>query len=265
MLALSDEMIHANLTTHLESLRYAQLIQKSLLPKRRHFNRLVADHFVFYQPLHFVSGDFYWIGEKEGKCYIAVGDCTGHGVPGAMLSVLCRSILDYSIMTKGITRTDKALREMDKKFIESFYSIREESFNNDWVDIALVCIDRPKGKIHFSSANRKVLHVGESGVNLVEGSSYPIGGWQLERQRHFESVSFDYTPGDAIYLGSDGYQDQIGGSKTKKFSSKQLHQLLSDHFHLPMKEQRSILQSTYLNWKGKEDQIDDICVLGIRL
>jgi serine phosphatase RsbU (regulator of sigma subunit) len=265
MLALNEEIINANLTTHLESLRYAQLIQNSLLPKRRHFNRHVTDHFVFYKPLHFVSGDFYWIGEKEGKIYIAVGDCTGHGVPGAMLSVLCRSILDYSIMTKGISRTDKALREMDKKFIESFYNIKEEEYNNDWVDIALICIDRSKGVIHFSSANRKLLHVGLNGSNLLTGSPYPIGGWQLERQRRFESVSFPFQSGDAIYMGSDGYQDQIGGQNAKKFSSKQLHNLLIENYNLPMKQQRSLLQNNFVNWKGKDDQIDDVCLLGIRL
>lgn len=265
MLALTEETINTNLTTHLESLRYAQIIQTSLLPKRRHFNRLVTDHFVFYRPLHFVSGDFYWIVEKEGKVYIAVGDCTGHGVPGAMLSVLCRSILDYSIMTKGITRTDKALREMDKKFIESFYNIREEEFNNDWVDIALICIDHKKEMIYFSSANRKVLHVGKNGGTLFAGSPYPIGGWQVERQRRFESVSFPFQPGDAIYLGSDGYQDQIGGDNSKKFSSKKLHSLLAENYQLSMRQQKLLIQSNFVNWKGKEDQIDDVCLIGIRL
>lgn len=262
---MKEEFVSANLTTHFESLRYAQLIQNGLLPKRRHFNRLVKDHFVFYKPLHFVSGDFYWIGEKENRIYIAVGDCTGHGVPGAMLSVLCRSILDYSIMTKGITRTDRILREMDKKFIESFYNIREEDYNNDWVDIALICIDYQKMKIHFSSANRKALHVGTEGACLLKGSSYPIGGWQVEKQRRFQSETICFQSGDAIYIGSDGFQDQIGGQKTKKFSSKRLHELIMEIYNSPMKDQRSVIKATFENWKGNEDQVDDVCLLGIRL
>jgi serine phosphatase RsbU (regulator of sigma subunit) len=108
----------ANLTNHIESLKYAGIIQRGLLPKKRHFNRHVTDHFVFFKPLNFVSGDFYWIGGKDGLIFAAVGDCTGHGVPGAMLSILARNILEYSIMTKSILSTDKILREMDRKFLE---------------------------------------------------------------------------------------------------------------------------------------------------
>lgn len=262
---VSVNISEANLTNHIESLKYASIIQRGLLPKKRHFNRHVSDHFVFFKPLNFVSGDFYWIGGRGDLVFAAVGDCTGHGVPGAMLSILARNILEYSIMNKSIFSTDRILRELDKKFIESFFHVREEEYNNDWVDIALICIDKKRSTIEFSSANRKILHVGREGAVVHAGSSYPIGGWQIETNRKFERVIIPFEPGDALYMGSDGYQDQIGGERLKKFSSRQLHELLHENYHLPMNKQKMVLVKTLSKWQGKEEQIDDICLMGIRL
>lgn len=255
----------SNLTTHIESLRYARLIQQGLLPKKRHFNRLFNDHFVIYKPLNYVSGDFYWVGGKGDLSYLAVGDCTGHGVPGAMLSVLARSILEYSIMNKGLTKTHKILHELDKKFIESFSGINGEFYNNDWVDLALVCIDKKNKKIYFSSAKRKMLFIDKNEARLIDGEPFPIGGWQMEEKRNFKSTVLDFSEGDTIYLGSDGYQDQIGGDKMKKFSSRRLHDLLGEVHELKMSEQKNLLLTTFTSWKAMNDQVDDICIVGIRL
>jgi serine phosphatase RsbU (regulator of sigma subunit) len=265
MLDTSVFATQSNLSTYIESLNYARLIQQGLLPKKRHFDRMFSEYFVIYEPLNLVSGDFYWIGKKEHLSYVVVGDCTGHGVPGAMLSVLARSILEYSIMTKGLVKTHKILQEVDKKFIESFSGNGTELFNNDWIDMALVCIDRNKNKMYFSSAKRKMLHVSEDSCQLIAGDSFPIGGWQLEANRKFKTLELEYKPGDCIYLGSDGFQDQIGGERMKKFSSKQLHNLLYENAQTNMKAQKKLLTSTFNQWKGEADQIDDICLLGIRL
>lgn len=266
MLAELKKPQDADLTTYIESLKYAEIIQRGLLPKKRHFDRLVDDYFVLYQPLNILSGDFYWIGKKDHLTFIAVGDCTGHGVPGALLSVLASSILEYSIMNKGLNKTNKILKEVDKKFIESFSGVKEESYNNDWVDIALICVDRNENKLYFSSANRKICIVKRDKTMLIlEGSSYPIGGWQVEKERKFESRSFVFQKGDAIYIGSDGFQDQIGGPKNKKYSSKRLHSFLNELSELKMDEQKSILENEMKDWKGVNEQIDDICIVGIRL
>lgn len=265
MVVETENVNTTNLSTYIESLRYARLIQLGLLPKRRHFNRLFEDHFVIYKPLNIVSGDFYWIGSKNHLTYIAVGDCTGHGVPGAMLSVLTRSILEYSIMNKGLVKTHKILREVDKKFIESFSGIKNELFNNDWVDIALVCIDRQENKLYFSSANRKLLLVSNNKSQLVYGNSYPIGGWQIEEQRNFTTTVLNFSSGDAFYLGSDGFQDQIGGERSKKYSSKKLHERLAENASLDMNKQKKLLTRELESWIGEEEQVDDICLLGIRL
>ncbi len=256
----------ADLTTYIESLKYAEIIQRGMLPKKRHFNRIFEDYFVVYKPLNILSGDFYWVGKKEHLTFIAVGDCTGHGVPGALLSVLASSILEYSVMNKGINKTNKILQEVDKKFIESFSSVKEDFFNNDWVDIALVCIDWHENKLYFSSANRKICIVSkDKSAHILEGSHYPIGGWQVEKNRKFESSSFNFQKGDILYMGSDGFQDQIGGPKSKKFSSKRLHAFFKEINEDSFDKQKGKLERELKNWQGTNDQVDDICILGVRL
>jgi sigma-B regulation protein RsbU (phosphoserine phosphatase) len=249
-----------------EGLRYAEIIQQALLPKERHFKRIFKDSFVFYQPQNYVSGDFYWIGQKDNLKYIAVGDCTGHGISAALLSVLAGNILEYVVMNKGIKKTNKILIELDNKFIESFSHVNDDSFNNDWVDISLCCIDEVSRKIYFSSANRKMFHISKEGKSvLLKGSSYPIGGWQIEKDRSFKATSISYQPGDRIYLGSDGMQDQIGGPKNKKYKSSNLHDFLVKIFHLEMSQQLSLIQEEFVLWKADNPQQDDICIVGIQL
>lgn len=255
----------ANLSTHIESLKYARIIQQGLLPKPRHFDRLFTDHFVLYEPLQYVSGDFYWVAQKGNLTYIAVGDCTGHGVPGAMLSVLASNIIEYSILNKGILKTNRILDEVDKKFVESFSGTEEGDYNNDWFDVGLVCINHKTKQIYYSAANRKVLHCGKKGFELYRGDKFPIGGWQYHEQREFSSVIFDYEEGDRIYLGSDGFQDQPGGVLGKKYSSKRLHEFLAGISHLPGHVQKNILEEELRLWKGAHDQVDDICLVGVQL
>jgi len=169
-------------------------------------------------------------------------------------------------MNKDLSKTNKILQEVDKKFIERFSGAKEEFFNNDWVDIALVCIDNKENKLYFSSANRKLCIVdSENQAQLLVGSPYPIGGWQVEKERKFESCSFSFKKGDCMYLGSDGFQDQINRPKNKKFSSKRLHKLLSDLKGFALEEQYTHLENQLKDWKGANDQIDDICIVGIRL
>lgn len=249
-----------------DGLRYAEMIQQALLPKERHFKRIFKDSFVFYRPQNHVSGDFYWIGQKDNLKYIAVGDCTGHGISAALLSVLAANILEYVVMNKGIKKTNKILMSLDSKFIESFSNSGEEEFNNDWVDISLCCIDEPNKKIYFSSANRKMLHISKDGKSKVlKGSSYPIGGWQIEKDRNFKSNMFSYEEGDLIYLGSDGMQDQIGGPKNKKYKSSHLHEFLSKIYEYDMIQQSILMQEEFESWKADNPQQDDVCILGVKL
>lgn len=259
-------MVSEEFTDIKDGLRYAEIIQQALLPKERHFKRIFKDSFVFYRPQNHVSGDFYWIGQKDNLKYIAVGDCTGHGISAALLSVLAGNILEYVIMNKGIKKTNRILMELDNKFIESFSNVNDDNFNNDWVDISLCCIDEAHQKIYFSSANRKMLHISKDGkATLLKGSSYPIGGWQIEKERNFKATTIPFESGDQIYLGSDGMQDQIGGPKNKKYKSTNLHDFLKSIFVNDMNDQMRLIQEEFESWKMHYPQQDDVCIVGIRL
>ena len=247
------------------SLNYAKIIQKGVLPKDRHFNRFFSDAFVYYQPQSYISGDFYWVGEHKNLKIFAVGDCTGHGVPGALLTMLAQSFLNYIVLGKKIIHPTSILKEFDKKFIETFMGDNEDIFHNDWIDIALCCYDESEKKIYFSGAKRKLLHVSKYNAIIYNGNNYPIGGWQLELNRSFNHHEFNVSEGDMIYIGSDGFQDQIGGEKNKKFGSKQLHELLSSIIEMPCELQLKQLKTTFNKWKTTTEQLDDICLMGIRI
>lgn len=247
------------------SLRYAQIIQSGVLPKSRHFNRLFEDFLILYKPQSYVSGDFYWIGEVGRIVLFAVGDCTGHGVPGAMLTMLAQSFLNHIILGKQLTNTSLILKEFDKKFIETFQDENDNFYANDWIDIALCGYDKDTFELEFSGAKRKILVVNKHESRIIKGSNYPLGGWQIEKNRDFEAHKIELKKGDMVYIGSDGFQDQIGGKKAKKFGSRQLHEILKDIYSLPCEKQLMILKKKLKDWKQGEQQLDDICIMGIRI
>jgi len=250
----------------LEGLSSAELVQQALLPKKRHFERLFKDSFVFYRPKDVISGDFYWVGKKHDFTYLVVGDCTGHGISAALLSVLALNLLEYVIMNKGLKKPSKILKEFDKKFIESFKYSDKSNEDNPWIDISLVCIDEFEKRIYYSSANRKMLirkHDGSS--EMISGSRYPIGGWQVEKNRTFDTTAINFESGDKIYLGSDGFQDQVGGAINKKYKSKRLHELLVKTGNTSLENQKQAIISEFDLWKKSNDQIDDVCIVGALL
>jgi sigma-B regulation protein RsbU (phosphoserine phosphatase) len=250
-----------------DNLDIARTIQLAMLPKERHFKRLFKDYFTVYLPHQgTISGDFYWVGKNENLQYIVAGDCTGHGVSASLLSVLALNLFEYVIMNKGIKKTNEILREVDKKFIESFNNHNMDTYDNPWIDISLVCIDHEKKKIYFSSANRKLLLVKSTGVfHIYKGSNYPIGGWQIETNRKFESQCIPYEKNDIIYLGSDGFQDQFGGPKDEKYKSRRLHEFLVKNSQLPFKQQQLFLEKEFDYWKNGRPQTDDVCIVAVKL
>ena len=249
-----------------QQLMSAQLVQIGLLPKKRHFDRLFSNSFVLFLPKDIISGDFYWVGQKHGRRYLVVGDCTGHGVSASLTSVLALNLLEYIIMNKGIKRTHHILGEMDKRYIDCFMDAENTAYDNPWIDLAIVSIDDEQGKIYFSSANRKLHVVRKTGESETHSSNgCPIGGWQIQADRSFEATILSFEKGDRLYLGSDGFQDQFGGSKNKKFLSKNLHNLLSMHHFPDMEMQKNFLHQTHVDWKGDVEQTDDICIVGVEL
>lgn len=248
------------------SLRSAELVQQALLPKKRHFERMFDDSFVLYLPKDILSGDFYWIGQKNEYRIIIVGDCTGHGIPAALVSVLALNLFEYVVMNKGVNEAHKILEEVEKRYIESFKHIDEDTFDNPWIDLSVICINDPMQRIQFASANRKLLYVVDSSSSHVyKSTGYPLGGWQLRENRTFEPVYIPYSKGSKLYLGSDGFQDQFGGARGKKYGSLRLHEFLQKHSHLSFSEQRALLEEEFQSWRTREDQTDDICIVGVKL
>lgn len=247
-----------------DSLDYAELIQKALLPKDRHLGRAFRDHFAIHWQKEGVGGDFYWFAEADGIEYVAVADCTGHGVPGSLLAVLGQSLLNYIVLGKGVRSTSRILSELDQRLIASFQLSDQEYYHNDWIDISLCAYHPEAKKVEFAGAQRSILHIKEGEYFEYRGVNYPIGGWQLESHRDFPSQVFDVEYGEALYMGSDGFQDQFGGLSDKKFNRKRLRELLLSMRERPMDVQEEELAQTFERWKADREQVDDVCILGVR-
>jgi serine phosphatase RsbU (regulator of sigma subunit) len=249
----------------LNSLIYAQKIQTGLLPKKRHLDAISHDYFVYYQPKEFVGGDFYWTSKRDNIVYIALADCTGHGTSGAMLSVLGISLLNY-VVSKNYTQTGTMLNEIDKKWIETFRSeSNERQFDNDWMEITLCSLDIDTREFQYSCAGGEFLKSKQGELNLFKGNKYPIGGWQIEEDRHFETFHLTLEKEETIYLYSDGVKHQFDTIKGKKFSRERLVNLLSNIDHLTLEEQKDFFIDVFGKWKSTGPATDDITFVGFRL
>lgn len=249
----------------IDGLYYASFVQQGMMPQERHFKKNENDYFVFYNPLQIIGGDFFWLGKKDGWSYYAVGDCTGHGVGGAMLSTLAIGFLNYLVYSKEYSELGDILSEIDKKWIETFKRHEEDAnLNNDWVEISLIAFNNETRDFQFAGSNSNILITGNDfePINL-SGDSYPIGGWQIETNRKFTTRYCKFNSTIKVYLYSDGFHDQFGGPLNKKLGSRNFKSYLTSIAGLPMDEQHSSIDNYFRNWKGINEQTDDVCILGI--
>ncbi|MFM7024282.1 MAG: PP2C family protein-serine/threonine phosphatase [Flavobacteriales bacterium] len=253
----NQELIKANI--------FAGRIQQSILPKKYHFDRLELDAFLYYQPKNYVSGDFYWLAQKDGCIYVALGDCTGHGPAGGLLSVLGISLLNHIVLNKGLTSLRDIITEMDAKLITTFPSSNSKPTNNDWMDLAIVKIDPQQHLVHYVCANSKMVILNGNDTVICQGVKYPVGGWQIEPTRDFHENVLSYNKGDLIYLFSDGFKDQIGSRDNKKFGSPCFYKILQSLSELHMYQQEQVLDDVFRKWKGLNEQTDDVAVVGLKL
>jgi serine phosphatase RsbU (regulator of sigma subunit) len=206
-----------------------------------------------------VSGDFYWSVEKDGCFYLAVCDSTGHGVPGAFMSLLNISFLNEAISEKNISLPNEVLNHTRKRLVENISSDGAQ----DGMDGILLCFDKNKKEISYSAAHNAPVLVTNGTITELEADNMPIG--LADRQDSFKHETLNLQPGTILYLYTDGYADQFGGPKGKKFKYKQLKELLSANSHLSMREQKQKLEETFENWKGNNSQTDDVLVIGIKI
>jgi len=249
-----------------DSIRYAKRIQNAILPSDVLIQKLLADIFVFYKPKDIVSGDFYFCAQAGDKIILAVADCTGHGVPGAFMSMIGNSLLNQIIKENKISTPSEILNNLNVGVREALGQHESDSDTRDGMDIALCAIDLKKGSLEFAGANRSIYIVKKSKVlEEYKANKFPIGGIQSEEAKEFTNQNIDFAKGDMLYLSSDGYADQFGGSEGKKFRTRQLKELIASVSQVAMVEQKTTLEDTFIRWMGNAEQIDDVLVIGVRL
>lgn len=245
-----------------ESIRYAGSLQQSILPNERIFQNVFKEAFVFFQPKDVVSGDFYWIYQHGNEVYFAVGDCTGHGVPGALVNIAGNSILRQLIRTEGLSDPAEILHMLDMEIVGLFNENLTVGTTRDGMEMAFCKFNLATGQGEFASAGRPLVLIREK--HLVEFPKGPSIGY-FDGPKEFETQHFSLIPGDTFYLFSDGYTDQFGGDNVKKFNRRRFRQLLQSVHAVPMELQKREVMLAFDQWKGNNEQIDDVCVIGIRV
>jgi serine phosphatase RsbU (regulator of sigma subunit)/HAMP domain-containing protein len=244
------------------SIDYAQRLQETILPNDASIKRMFPDSFVFFRPKATVSGDFYWFKELGGKKVFAAADCTGHGVPGAFMSLVGHNVLNT--VTKVFTKPSQILNNANRLAVDVLRPIDGETYMRDGMDIALCTIDQRAMTLEFSGAHNPVYIIRNGELITVESDPFSIGSY-INNEREFTNHNVNLKEGDCLYIFSDGYADQFGGPKGKKFMRKRFRELLLEISHLPMPEQKWRLMDTLDRWQGNQEQVDDILVIGIRI
>ncbi len=272
-LVTKNEIIEEKNKEIIDSINYAKRIQQALIIPSEVLKKKVPSSFVYFQPKDIVSGDFYWLAElsttrenelNEELVVFCVADCTGHGVPGAFMSLIGIKILNQSIKEKNINSPAEALDFLNKQVFETINKHSDENnLVRDGMDAVLFSINFRKLSLSFSGANNPIYIVRNKEIIEIKGDKQPIGAYA--NQNNFTNVLFQLEENDLIYASSDGFADQFGGEEGKKMKSKRFKEKLIECAELPIDEQKIVLENYFQNWKGKLDQLDDICVLGIKI
>jgi serine phosphatase RsbU (regulator of sigma subunit) len=269
----------------MDSLRYAERIQKSIMPSKEKFEEILNESFIYFQPLEIVSGDFYYVYKKGNKAFFAVADCTGHGVPGAFVSIIGIHALHRALNEFKLEEPAQILNKVNE-LVEQDLSNYGNTIINDGMDIAFCCIDYDNNLLEYSGANIPLWLISdivedeyESNLNIetiiinqmnetkilkeIKANNQPIGF--IQKRIPFTNYSINIKKGDMIYIFSDGFADQFGGPLGKKFKYKRLKSMLLEINSFPLDKQKKLIRDSLKSWQGDQDQVDDICVVGIRV
>lgn len=247
-----------------DSIQYAQRIQNAILPPKDFVSKIIPDHFILFKPRDIVSGDFYWIAQKDNKIILAGIDCTGHGVPGAFMSMLGYSYLNEIANNYKITKASLILNRLRNYIKTALRQTGKEDEAKDGMDMALCVLDLETRNLQFSGAYNPLYLIRNKKLMEIKGDKMPIGIY-INEKKSFTNHEQTLKKGDIIYIFSDGYIDQFGGEKGGKFKSRPFKDLLLDIYGKPMNEQKEILNTTLEDWKGANAQVDDILVMGFRI
>lgn len=259
-----------------DSIHYAYRIQSAVIPSDEYISFLLSDYFILYKPRDIVSGDFYWLGKYGNKIVILAADCTGHGVPGAFMSMLGVAFLNEIINKENITSPADILNNLRDYIIKALKQKGKRGESKDGMDVAAITIDTENNKLEYSGANNPLYIVKSKkmkdeselndeleGLTEIKPNKQPVAIY--EKMVPFTNHEINLQKNDTIYIFSDGYADQFGGPKGKKYKYKPFKRLLLENINKPMKQQKEILDKTFEDWKGELEQIDDVLVLGIKI
>lgn len=272
-LSVKNEVIEEKTKEIVDSINYAKRIQLALITPEEVLKKTVPNAFVFFQPKDIVSGDFYWFAElsttKEGTdneqlVVFCVADCTGHGVPGAFMSLIGMKILNQSIKQKEVNSPAEALDFLNAQVYDTMNKhASKDSIVRDGMDAVLFAINFNKLTLSFAGANNSLYIVRDKEIIELKPDKQPIGAY--EAQQSFTNYAFQLQKGDTIYATTDGYIDQFGGHEGKKLKSKKFKEKLVECVDLPIEQQKEFLSTFFNNWKGSLEQLDDVCILGVKI
>jgi serine phosphatase RsbU (regulator of sigma subunit) len=245
------------------SFDYAKKIQNTVLPRHEVFNGLFAEHFIFFKPRDIVSGDFYWISQSDRQIVLTAADCTGHGVPGSLMSMLGITMLHEIVNEKKVMHSEEILNQLRLSIARTLKQEGKIGEQKDGIDMALMIYDTDRRKLEFSGANNPLYIIRNGEMLEYKGNNMPVAYY--EKMSDFTRYTIEMKQGDRVYMFTDGFPDQFGGPQGKKFKYRPFKDLLLEVHERPMEEQQRILNLIFDEWKGDLTQIDDVLVIGLRL
>jgi len=247
-----------------DSIAYAGKIQRALVPSALLYDELFDDSFIIDRPKDIVSGDFHWVHRIDADtCYVAAADCTGHGLPGAMIAAIGCSLLNEIVPLHADKDPATILGILHQRMVAALHQQGKQRGAGDGMDVALCRVDRQHNELLFAGAYRPLYWSHQGQLSVINGDRRPIGGGHHGETRKFTSHRLAFTKGDRIYLFSDGYVDQFGGPDKERFMTTRLRTMIQQYQHLPLKEQAIVFDRTFLEWKGAAEQMDDVSMLGL--
>lgn len=267
LLASRNEDLSKSNVLITDSISYAKRIQEAVLPSFTEIETYLSEFFIYYQPRDIVSGDFYWFAHSAGKIFVVVADCTGHGVPGAFMSMIGTTLLNDIVVEQKVEVPSEILEKLNIGVITALNQTPENTESqDDGMDISVCMIDKQAGTVTIACANHTVHYVEDGELKTIQGDIYSIGGiFSLESRREYTDHVIPYIPGTTIYMFTDGFQDQFGGNKGKKFLATSFRELLFEISTLPVSSQSQVLDNRFVEWKSEYKQVDDVLIFGIHL
>ncbi len=248
-----------------DSIKYAERIQQAIFPPDKMWHAILPDSFVFFRPKDILSGDFYWVEQRGDLIFVAAADCTGHGVPGALMSIVNYNLLNKAVLEMNLTDPAEILNAVNNWLTLSLHQTYQESTVRDGMDISLCVINKKTSELTYSGANNPVYIFRNKELLQLNADKFPVGAFVEDNIQSFTNQKLQLGKGDTIYLFSDGYADQFGGPKGKKLKYINLKRYLTESYEMSMRDQERYIEAKFTDWKGNYEQIDDVLVIGIRL